>query len=384
MLRSTCFLAAAAIVGSLLFFTWPNNDDPSSIHPHRLLSVVEFIDPKSTTPRETPHKLRFARVPTQIDSNAMESYMQNRANCQVVYIMGVEGASHHGFFPVLEALAKHQVDPVTQLEFDVDIDPRPLKSAMFGWHSQFKRGWGFSGKQSPPIDHPDLVRGMIESSCPLDGKKHVMLDWQSFPSGQEDDPRSYRVHRQHKWLSMTPEEIAADNEALSHPTDMAAFVEAYSPYAEIRFVVLSRPFLETIASHPEWDESPLVHSNVIRGFLLILRNFLNVHNVDRMDGRRSWAMVCTERLMAKFYKQEEDVTAARANIISYLATFLGWPVGECPHCFDNWHDSKKDPLKVLGKVGPEALDTLFEHKWTLEEAWPPRGEEGVEEQQCRL
>jgi len=375
MLQSTYFLAAAAVVGSLLFLTWPNNDDPSG-HPRRLLSVAKFIDPKSVAPRETGEQRQARKV--------MKSHIENRANCQVVYIMGVEGASHHGFIPILKALARYQVDPITQLKFDVDTDPKPLKAALFGWHRNLQRGWGFSGKPSPPIGHPDLVRGVIESSCPLDGKKHVMIESNSFPSGHEDDKRGYRVHRQHKWLSMTSQEIAADDEALSHPTNMTAFVEAYSPYAEIRFVVLSRPFLETMSSHIKYDKNPIIHSNVIRGFLLILRNFLDVHYVDIVDGGRLWSMVCTERLMAKFYKGEEDVTAARANIIADLANFLGWPVDECPQCFDKWHDSKKDPLEVLGKVGPKTVDTLYEHFGTLEGVWPPLGEEGVEEQQCRL
>jgi len=389
MHQSTYFLAAAAVVGSLLFLTWPNNDDLSS-HPRRLLSVAKFIDPKSVAPRETPeqrkarkHKQRFARAP-HFEFDVMESHMANRANCQVVYIMGVEGASHHGFFPVLEALAKHQIDPATQLEFDVDTNPNALKAGLYGWHRNLQRGWGFSGRPSPPIGHPDLVRGVIESSCPLDGKKHVMIEWQSFPSGQEEDKRSYRVHRQHKWLSMTPQEIAADEEALRHPANMTAFVEAYSPYAEIRFVVLSRPFLQTMSSHIKYDKNPVIHSNVIRGFLLILRNFLDVHYVDGVDGMRLWTMVCTEKIMAKFYRRDEDATAARINIIAYLANFLGWPVKECPHCFDNWHDSKKDPLEVLAKVGPKAVNTLIEHKGELEGLWPPPGDEGVEEQQCRL
>eukprot|EP00580_Thalassiosira_gravida_P006150 CAMPEP_0201634284 /NCGR_PEP_ID=MMETSP0493-20130528/7282_1 /ASSEMBLY_ACC=CAM_ASM_000838 /TAXON_ID=420259 /ORGANISM="Thalassiosira gravida, Strain GMp14c1" /LENGTH=298 /DNA_ID=CAMNT_0048106121 /DNA_START=15 /DNA_END=911 /DNA_ORIENTATION=- len=298
--------------------------------------------------------------------------------------MGVEGASHHGFMPVLEALAKHQVDPAHKVEYVVDINPKPLKAGLYGWHRNLQKDWGFKGGNTPPIDDPDLVRSVIQSSCPLDGKKHVMIEWQSFPSGLEEDRRKYRVLRQREWLSMTPREIAADEEALRHPANMTAFVEAYSPYAEIRFVVLSRPFMETIASHPEWDEGPLVHSNVIRGFSLMLRNFLDLHNTDVVDGRRSWTVVCVERIMAKLYTQDEDVIAARANIIAYLAKFLGWPVKECPHCFDKWHDSTKDPLEVLGKSGIPTVNKLYEHMGILTEVWPPPGEEGVKEQQCRI
>jgi len=392
MQRFTYFLAAIAFFGSLLFFAWTDNDSGQYIknadrsgHLRQLLSVAKFTDPKSVADRPSKRKPNFWKGKgPRFEFDVTESLIDNRANCQVVYVMGVEGATHHGFMPVLEALAKHQVDPVKKVEYVVDVNSKPLKAGLYGWYSNLQKDWGFKGGNIPPIDDPDLVRSVVQSSCPMDGKKHVLIEWQSFPSGQENDRRSYRVHRQHEWLSMTPQEIATSDEAMSHPANMTAFVEAYSPYAEIRFVVLSRPFMETIASHHEWDEGPLVHSNVIRGFSLMLRRFLDVHEFDGVDGRRSWTMVCVERVMAKFYKRDEDVSMARANIIAYLANFLGWPVEECPHCFDKWHDSTKDPLKVLGKSGLPTMNKLYEHMGILEGVWPPPGEEGVEEQQCRL
>jgi len=388
MLQPTYFLAATALIGSLLLFTRSmNNDDLVNFRQLSSSSITEYNDPKTVAPRQMTLREQQQQQPQpnfEFEFDITESLIENRPNCQVVYIMGVEGTAHHGLVPVLETLAKHQIDPATQFEYIVDVDPKPLKSGLFGWHRNLQRKWGFKGGDTPPMDHPDLVRSVVQSSCPLDGKKHVMIEWQSFPSGLEEDRRKYRVLRQREWLSMTPREIAADEEALRHPANMTAFVEAYSPYAEIRFVVLNRPFLETIASNPDWDESLIGHSNIIRGFLLILRNFLDVHHIDGVDGRRLWSMVCVERIMAKFYEREEDVIAARANIIAYLANFLGWPVGECPYCFDQWHDSTKDPMEMLGALDPKTVDTLFEHLGTLEGVWPPPGESGVEEQQCMV
>ena len=64
-----------------------------------------------------------------------------------------------------------------------------------------------------------------------------------------------------------------------------------------------------------------------------------------------------------------------------MAEFLGWPVKECEHCFDNWRESRKDPERVLGEGN---MDMLREHMKLLEGVWPPAGDEGVAEQQCEL
>jgi len=368
------FLLAAAVVGPLLLLaSTNNNNEPSFIRnnhieaqrsSHRRLFSVEpfqFADPKSVT----------IRSDSPIENN--------RNNCQIVYIMGVEGATHHGFSPIIEALAQQQIDPESGLKYIVDSNNSPLKAGLFGWFHARVRAWGFL---SPPeLGDPAFVRRVVKEICPNDGKKHVLIEWTSFPSGHEDDKRTYRVHRQHEWLSMTPEEIADSDEALRQPANMTAFIEAYSPYVDIKFMVLSRPFLETIASHKRFDGGPEIHSNVIRGFLLILRRFLDAHPFDLVNGSRLWTLVCVERVMAKHYENAEDVKVARRNILFNLADFLGWPEGECPHCFDTWRDSRKDPLKVLS---PHFVDILEDHKKLLDGLWPPPGEEGVVEQQCGL
>lgn len=237
-------------------------------------------------------------------------------------------------------------------------------------------------KVTPSIDDPEFVQKVVQESCPDDdGKKHVLIEWASFPSGPEDDRRAYRVKRQHEWMNMSPEEVANSDEALSHPTSMNAFYQAYSPFVDIKFVVLHRPFLETIASHRDWDGGPENHSNVIRGFMLMLRRFLDTHLYDLVTGSRLWSLVCVERIMAKNYDNDDEVAEARGHVISNLANFLGWPNGDCPHCFDDWRESTKDPLEVLGEKN---VPILREHMKWLEGVWPPPGEEGVEEQQCEV
>ena len=110
--------------------------------------------------------------------------------------MGVEGATHHGFTPIIEALAQQQVDPDTGLKYIVDSNNSPLKAGLFGWYRGRVRRWGF--RSDPEPGDPAFVRRVVKEICPNDGKKHVLIEWTSFPSGHEDDKRTYRVHRQHE------------------------------------------------------------------------------------------------------------------------------------------------------------------------------------------
>jgi len=356
------------------------------------LNLVQFADPKSVSPKSATLRSDAPQKETRADRIARTTHPDppreqfvpidhdSRKKCQIIYITGVEGATHHGFIPIIEALAKNQVDPESGLPYDVDTDPSSLKAGLFGWYKAKTRKWGFRGK-TPDVDDPAFVQKVVSESCPDDGRKHVMIEWASFPSGHEDDPRSYRVHRQHEWLTMTPDEIANTDEALQHPTNMNAFYQAYSPYVDIKFVVLHRPFLETIASHRDWDGGPEVHSNIIRGFMLMLRRFLDTHLFDLVSGRRLWSLVCVERIMSKNYETEHDVRVARKHVMSYLTEFMGWPNGDCPQCFDDWRESTKDPAEVLGE---ENVAALGEHRKYLEGIWPPPGEEGIAEQQCGI
>ena len=220
----------------------------------------------------------------------------------------------------------------------------------------------------------------------MDGRRHVIIEDSSFPCGQEGDPRGYRFPRQHFWLNMTKEEIASSALAIEHPVNLYKFVELYGDYAEIKFIVLHRPFLETIASHSDWDESVVRHSNLIRGFMLILRRFLDVYDANK-EGKMTWTIVCVERLMSQFFQYDsktgtqidhEAWNAARQHIISYLVDFLGWPQKECSNCFDSWKESSNDKIKAFKE---DELVSLLDHMKEIEGIWPPFLQ-GEPEQQC--
>ncbi|KAL3794041.1 hypothetical protein HJC23_003693 [Cyclotella cryptica] len=295
-----------------------------------------------------------------------------RSRCQIVYILGVEGASHHGFTPVLDALAREQVDS-TGKPFKIHLQPHALRSALKGHFGK-----------AAPLNNSSLIHDRLSSLCPNDGHQHVIIEDCSFPCGFVDRPCGY-YPRQYEWRNMTMQGIAQSDAAINHPVNLYQFLELYGPHARIKFVVLHRPYLDTLASHVTWDGGWEGHSNVIRGFMMLLRRFLDQHQVDSLSGEKLWTLVCVERLTAKFYgyEGEEETRAklevARHRILFYLAEFLGWPQGECLHCFDSWRDGSTDKLQVFSSV---KVFSLLDHMREIRGVWPPRISGSLPEQQC--
>lgn len=284
----------------------------------------------------------------------------NRMNCQIVFALGVEGAIHHGFEPILTELANSQgADPEYGAPYIIPSPESRLKK-------DFRRAVFNS------LDGASKVEEIIKRICPADGRKRIYLENKSFPCGLKN--------RDESWYHMTPEEIAYSESALNSPTNLYDFYEAYSPYADIQFVVLHRPYLETIASHKRWDGGAETHSIVIQGIMLMLRQFLDTHMVDAQTGGRLWTVLCTDHLMSNNYENEQDLLMARQNVISHLASFLKWPNGECEHCFDDWRESTKNPVTALGKKNAAIV---MEHAKHLEGVWPPY-DDSQPGQQCRI
>lgn len=287
-------------------------------------------------------------------------------NCQIIYVLGVEGSAHHGIKPVIEALARQQISPETGFHYRVKIAPEPLRYALFG--TDEKR----------TIDDPSLVDEVMSIECPNDGFKDVIIQGASFPSGYPEQP-NFRVSRQDEWSQLTMEEIASSETALNHPTNLYRMTAAYSKYAEIKFVVLHRNFLQTIASHSHWDHGIEGHSNVIRGFMLLISRFLKNHPVDVKTGRKMWTLVCTDNLESKFHEDSTQVEEVRQRVLTHLTDFLSWEDGNCPHCFDSWVDSSKDWRNY---IRDPKFEILKKHMKELDGIWPPKND--IPEQQCSL
>ena len=134
------------------------------------------------------------------------------------------------------------------------------------------------------------------------------------------------------------EQIASSESAQNHPVNLEKFYSAYSEFADVKIIVIHRSFVETVASHHRWDGGVENHSNVLRGFMLLLRQFLDRHSIDDDTGRPAWTMVCIEKMKTKYYNGDKRQTNdARALILQYLAEYLDWPKHFCLDCFNSWY-----------------------------------------------
>ena len=149
----------------------------------------------------------------------------------------------------------------------------------------------------------------------------------------------------------------------------------------MKFIVLHRSLVETIASHPGFDGGhPEGHLNVVAGYMLLIRQFLDELPPD------AWALVCMKHLTDK-YHDEVDGTA-RQEVISRIAHFLGYPNDTCEDCFDGWRDTKKvhppeeDLIRIARHLGDynimEKIDAVAKE---LGGIWPPPVNNGP---QCEL
>ena len=136
---------------------------------------------------------------------------------------------HHGIAPVITQLAQLQVDEHGIPYEIIDHDKPFILRAIFGLH----------GKDTI-IDDPLLVQHTLQNLCPNDGKKRILMEAHSFPSKSETADWYYRTPRQKEWRTMTMDEIAESESALNHPTNLYKFYDAYSPFADVKFVVLHR------------------------------------------------------------------------------------------------------------------------------------------------
>ena len=298
-----------------------------------------------------------------------------RENCQIVYVLGVEGSIHHGFTPILQALAEQQVDNKGE-PYIVEYANGRLRKALFGLHGETRS-----------LDDETMIRHLFRKICPNDDRKRVFIEDISFPAGHVDETRSYRVKRQPSWAKMRDiRDIAQDRQAINHPTNLYKFVQSYSEYSDIKFVLIHRSFVETIASHTEFDGNVQYHANVIKGFILLISRFLKRTPVD-LEGKPLWTLVCMERLMKKYYNgDDERRNISRQRILNYLNLFLGWGArSTCQGCWDSWKDSSKQHEDILGEA---RVDILHDHMKDLKQRthgqWPPRIDNGVEEQICNL
>lgn len=269
--------------------------------------------------------------------NEEESDITKSSKCQIVYVLGVEGSGHHGVSDVLIQTLASEQDGLT-LKFR-DNDFRRIMTAR---------------------DSGEIATKMKEICNP--NEKTVIVEDTSFPTGLE-----YRKI----YAGRPAMDVAAILDIKPHPLDLLVFVNTFSTHADIKFVILHRPFFSIAVSHSEYsiDGGIIGHGEVMSGHMRYLGKLFKP---ETLGGKVDWMLLCTERLR----------TTERDAVVSELADFLGWNKRQCDHCFDKWIDSRKNPFDVAGK---DVMAKLEEQKAELQNTglWPP-GREGEIQPRCLL
>ena len=337
-------VAPHARTGNVIIASSKNAVTQGSIHKDNAKStketrddeVIDLLQPSISVSKAQPTQGKIS-LEGQTQKNDEEMNSTKSSKCQIVYVLGVEGSGHHGVSDVLLQTLADEQSGIT-LKFR-DNDFRKIMTAR---------------------DSAEISPKMEEICKP--NERTVIVEDTSFPSGLE-----YRKI----YAGRPAMDVAAILDIKPHPLDLEALVDTFSPHADIKFVILHRPFFSVAVSHSEYkiDGGIVGHGEVMSGHMRYLGKLFKP---DKLDSKVDWMLLCTDRLR----------TTERDAVVGELADFLGWNKRQCDHCFDKWIDSRKDPSKVASE---EVMTKLEEQKAELESTglWPPR-REGETQSQCPL
>jgi len=364
---------------------------------NRKLMTIEYTDPKSvevkTNPYVTPPNndaivAPSDRLRTTVSINGVVNEA-SRKNCQFIIVLGTEGSLQNDIEPIFSSLASLQPNSLY-------IHPRSADSPEL---DLFRRTfYNLVEHYGPPrleelAPHPEMVRKRMEALCPPtinngdgqeDGeRRRIYYGDIPFPYGSINSPG-----RMDAWQDMTVEEIAQDVLDSGRPTNLQTMLQVFGPYADIKFIALHRPYLDTIAHFAHKDGGAVLHSKMIAGHMMAFSQFLNAHPIDRYTNSKLWMVLCLHQLWSTSYQSVEDIIAGRQRIVERIANFLGWRIigstteedDDGEDFFGHWHEKHKDPLT---KLGFENMDEIRKHVQLLEGVWPP-GEEGRVAEVCSV
>ena len=265
-------------------------------------------------------------------------------HCQILYGIGIEGSKHHGVDQLLQILARQQRD-ASGRRCQVHVRSPVFRSVVRWYPSSDARS-----EEQHALDR----NAVMEQLCPRDRGCNVILEDKSFPSG--------RGHRK-GWQKLSqPSQVAESLEKHPHPLDLHKFVRDFEPHADVRFLVLHRPFVASAVSHWHFSkESQLGQNGALHGCLLFLAQVLR-------DTLAPWKVLCISQL------DGADDENQRAKILAGLTRFLQWPQPHCPYCFSHWYASRKNPASI---VGQETYEALLKERDEIATFWPPTSQRNI-------
>ena len=202
-----------------------------------------------------------------------------------VYVIGVEGCGHHGFYPMLaSSIAAHE---------RMRCGPHPLPPMLGRWpplRRIFNALW---------YEAPDAVRRRA-----LVAELNALME-RVLAQGEQSPGTA--------WILEDNSFPSAGQRSLDRQWDVLDMAALLAPHAEVRFIALYRDPCAMTFSHPEFDGGLRAHARVVAEFLEYLNGVLEAL------GRARYRVARYEDLMAR----DPAMTAM-------LADYLDLP----PACFE--------------------------------------------------
>ncbi len=298
------------------------------------------------------------------ESSRQRPRLVAKHKCQIIYVLGVEGGLQREVTTVLDTLARQQRDRETNKPHRVLLRPKILRKVLTEQSTE--------GETTDISSFRDksMIRQTVDRLCPDDGKTHVIIEDLDIMYRWIDREHRFRIRDKKKLSTMSMHELVESQDAMSYHHNLELFLEAYNPFAEIQFVALHRPFLDSLASHQNWYQDINLHSNLIGGFMIAVNNFLDSHTYDEVTGRRLWTLICLERLTSKHYNgNDEELNLAREDFLRHVVEFLSWDQSECKNCWSSWKEENEHYFDQ-NSVESNWMEILEGRREELATKWP--------------
>jgi len=266
-----------------------------------------------------------------------ESYGGFQIGAELLYLVGVEGTSHHGVYPILNSMGW-------------DRCRRPgascgkINSRMCPFYPDVKGAYNvhqniFAARRTTPTvfnvqgvkKEVARVKGIVRS----DNLEFLSLQGKvdSFPAFFLDNPRK----RKPPW-----------------PIDLLHLHEVFSGTLTLRLIILLRPFQTTVWSHWEHDGGTWQHAELMSAHLIKLGSDLGKLPLN------NWRILPVDCM----YQDKET----RLLTVSRLADYLRWrPEGSEGECLNyylrDWKGRSKKTIPDLDLKKIIEVEKRDESKW---------------------
>jgi len=292
------------------------------------------------------------RKSNEISARSLSKELPRISKPELLYLVGVEGSSHHGVHDILSRLG---ADRCREHNY-----PDVKGARRMFWLSN-----------STKCLHAEQAQN--ERTCPLVVGGEIAKNIFGSFGGRSDIRSSPIVYNSSAVLSIArdlqevsphklnfltiqgwsfPSGLGKSKRNPPWPISISKLFDTLSPEMTVRFIVLQRPFAKCVFSHRWWDGGLVAHALKLAEYLKYFGEVLN------SIPREQWRILPVECL----YKNKET----REKILQRLMEYLDWrPDGkiECCGCLDGWRESREHNIKKEDRRKVALIEHENEQNW---------------------